>query len=153
MGKGCWYPEIGLVLSKLFYFSGIHYLETRFYSTHRVGTPTFIKGRSVYGGDKTTRGTAYPGNIFIADFAFEYNLTQNWAMACDFYYLHHDHNRFSGKTKIPAVKPLHEQFSLAPAIEHNWSKTLGIIGGVWFSIAGRNTSQFINGILSLNAYF
>jgi len=153
MGNGCWYPEAGLVLSKLFYFTGIHYLETRFYSTYRVGTPTFVKGRSVYGGDKTNRGTAYPGNTFIADFAFEYNLTQNWAIACDFYYSHRNHNRFSGKTNTPAVKPSCEQFSLAPAVEYNWSKTLGVVGGIWFSVAGRNTPQFINGILSLNAYF
>jgi hypothetical protein len=153
MGNGCWYPEVAFVVSKLIYLSGIHYLETRLYTVYRIGTPTSVKGISVYGGDKTTHGVAYPGNIFIGDVALEYNLTQRWALACDFYYLHRNKNRFSGKTVLPAISPSQEQFSLAPAIEYNWSKNVGAIGGIWFSVAGRNAPRFINGILSVNAYF
>ncbi len=153
LGTGSWYPEIALVFSKLFHIGGIHFLETRFFSGYRIATPTSIKGFNAYGGDASTRGTAYPGNVFFADAAFQYNLTQNWALACDLFYRHQDHSRFSGKTSTPTTLPSSEQFSLAPALEYNWSKNLGLIAGVWFSAAGRNTPQFINGIISLNAYF
>lgn len=152
-GTGCWYPEIAFVSSKFWHFSKVHFLEARFYSGYRIGTPTSVKGLSVYGGDVHTRGIAYPGNVFFADAAFQYNLTKNWAFACDFYYQHLNRSRFSGRTIAAVGFPSAEQFSLAPAIEYNWSQSIGMIGGIWFSAAGRNTPQFINGILSLNAYF
>lgn len=153
MGTGCWYPEAAIVLSKLWYLSGIHYFEARLYTGYRIATPTSVKGLSFYGGDRSTRGTSYPGNIFYVDGAFQYNFTQSFVLACDVYYLHRDRSRFSGHTKEAATRPSEEQFSLAPALEYNWNEDIGIIGGVWFSVAGRNTPQFINGILSLNAYF
>jgi len=152
-GTGSWYPELGIVSSKLWRVHGAHYFEARLFSGYRVATPATIKGLSVYGGDSTTRGTAYPGNIFFADIGIEYNLSLNWAFACDIFYRHHDRSRFSGRTTKPVGHPSSEQFSLAPALEYNFSEDLGLIGGIWFSAAGRNAPQFINGILSLNAYF
>ncbi len=152
-GNGCWYPEIAIVSSKLWHLGKEHYLEIRFYSGYRVGVPTSVKGLSVYGGDASTRGTSYPGNIFFADLAFEYNMTQNWALASDIYYYHRNRSRFSGRSKIPVGLPSSEGFSIAPALEYNFSKEVGLIGGVWFSYLGRNYPKFANGILSLNAYF
>ncbi len=152
-GDGSWHPQLAFVSTKLWHISGIHYLEARLYSGYRVGTPASLKGLSVYGGDKQTQGTAYPGNIFFADIALQYNLSLNWALACDLYYQHRDRSRFSGRTTVPAKLPSTEQFSLAPALEYNFKKNLGLIGGIWFTAGGRNTPQFINGLFSLNAYF
>jgi hypothetical protein len=152
-GTGSWYPELAIVSSKLWRVGGHHYFEARVYTGYRVGTPTSLKGLSIYGGDPTTRGTAYPGNIYFADIAIQYNFSLNWAFACDMYYRHQNRSRFSGRTANPVGLPSSEQFSLAPAIEYNFSENLGLIGGIWFSAAGRNTPQFINGMLSLNAYF
>jgi hypothetical protein len=144
---------LDVVSSKLWHLYGIHYFEARFYSGYRIGTPASLCGLSVYGGGPGTHGTIYPGNIFFADIALQYNLSLNWAFACDIFYRRQDRNRFSGKTVSPAGLPSSEQFSLAPALEYNFSKDLGLIGGVWFTAAGRNTPQFINGLFSLNAYF
>lgn len=152
-GNGCWYPEAALVIAKLWYLSGIHFLEARLYTGYRIGVPTSIHKISVYGGDEETHGVAYPGNIFFSDAALQYKLTKRWSLACDFYYLHRDRSRFSGQTLKPATHHSTEQVSLAPAIEYNWSKNFGVIGGIWFSAIGRNTPQFINGMLSLNAFF
>ena len=152
-GTGCWYPEAALVASKVWNLSDIHYLEVRLFTAYRMGVPTSVRGLSVYGGDISTRGTAYPGNIFVVDGAIECNFTKNFAFACDIYYLHRNRSHFSGSTLTAATQPSREQWSLAPALEYNWSKNLGVIGGVWFSLAGRNGPQFINGILSLNSYF
>jgi hypothetical protein len=152
-GNGCWYPELAFVSSKLWQVGENHYFEARLYSGYRVGTPTSVKGLSFYGGDRTTRGTAYPGNIFFVDIAAQYNLSLNWALACDIHYQHRNRSRFSGRRAAPARLPSTEQFSLAPALEYNFKRNLGLIGGIWFTAAGRNTPQFINGLFSLNAYF
>jgi hypothetical protein len=49
--------------------------------------------------------------------------------------------------------PSNEQWSVAPAIEYNWSKNVGLIVGSWFSFAGRNSVRFISGVAALNIYF
>lgn len=152
-GSGCWFPGSGLYLSNLWYLGGIHYAELRISTEYRVGVPVRLRGLNAYGGTSKTDATGYPGNYFRLDAAIEYNFTRNWAFACDALFRHFNRNRFTGKNTKDLDTHSREEFSLAPAIEYNWSKNLGIIGGVWFSIAGRNSHQFVNGMLSLDAYF
>lgn len=119
-----------------------------------------MKGFNTYGGARNTRGVVYPGNTFTADAAIQYNFTKQWAFACDLIYGHGNKNRFSGKrgtnrdgTKANMTAPSNEQWSLAPAIEYNFSQTLGLIAGPWFTFAGRNSAQFASGVIALNMYF
>ncbi|MDP3560836.1 MAG: hypothetical protein Q8R83_01485 [Legionellaceae bacterium] len=42
------------------------------------------------------------------------------------------------------------QFTLAPAVEYNISGNLGLIGGAWFSVVGKNIPEFFCGMLTLN---
>lgn len=44
-------------------------------------------------------------------------------------------------------------FSLAPAIEYNFSDNYGLIAGSWFSIYGKNVSKFASFAIGFNAYF
>lgn len=152
-GTGCWFPGAGLYFSDIWRVGGIHYIELRIVSEYRIGVPVSVKSRNIYGGDAETRGTVYPGNYLFIDSAIQWNLTQRWAVACDFRYEHHNRDRFSGKSSKPLIHPSREEFSLAPAIEYNWSKDVGMIGGIWFSFLGRNTHQFINGMFAVNAHF
>jgi hypothetical protein len=48
--------------------------------------------------------------------------------------------------------PSIESLSLAPAIEYSWSANFGMIAGVWFTAAGRNSTVFANGIVAINVY-
>ncbi len=153
LGTGSWYPQAGVVFSKMWHLTGIHYFEARFYGMYAIGTPVSVKGINFYGGDPTTRGTAYAGNILYTDIAIQYNMTRNWAVACDLNYQHQNSSRFSGRTIARSTIPSFDVLSLAPAIEYNWSQDLGVIGGVWFSMARRATPRFVRGILSLNSYF
>ena len=52
---------------------------------------------------------------------------------------------------LPATTggPSSDQLSVAPAVEYNATSNLGFIGGVWFSVWGRNSNAFVSGILSL----
>ncbi len=152
-GNGCWFPGPGLVSSYIWHISGFHYIQFRSYAEYRFGTPVHVIGLNAYGGDRKTRGTVYPGNYLILSSALEYTLTQRWALACDFLYETHQRNRFSGVFGEKINRLSRDEFSLAPAFEYSWSKDLGFTGGVWFSLAGRNCPQFVNGIMTVKAYF
>lgn len=152
-GTGCWFPGAALAFSSIWHLKGVHYLGWRLFGEYRLGVPVHVKGRSVYGGDSSTRGTVYPGNVLTCDTAVEYNFTQNWAFACDLRYTHSNRTRSSGKKAQMLKGPSREAFSLAPAIEYNFTHSFGMIGGVWFSVAGRNYPKFINGMLSCEMHF
>jgi hypothetical protein len=159
VGTGSWQPSFSVVCAKLFNTARKHYLDTRLAFNYQFGVPVHVKGLNSYGGASNTRGTVHLGNTFTVDGAFQYNLTQRWDLACDLYYTHSNSKHFSGKSGTtssgsPAVMtaPSSEQFSLAPAIEYNWSKSLGIIGSVWFTFAGRNSNRFTSGFIALNIY-
>jgi hypothetical protein len=132
---------------------------THFTLSYTYPNAVHVKGINVFGGGKDPRGKVYPGPYLLTILGLEYTLTRNWALALDIEYLHTDHTRFSDTKGATESKknqvglPSSEQFSLAPAIEYNWSANFGIISGVWFSIAGRNTAAFANGIVAVSFYW
>lgn len=158
IGTGSWLPTIEFHTSKLWRVSGIHYIDMRLVLGYTVGTAVHVKGFNSYGGASTTKGIVYPGNALSIDWAIQYSLTHRWALACDLVYVYANKRRFSGKAgssdgiPVQMKAPSSEVFSLAPAIEYNWSRNIGIIGGVWFTFAGRNANQFTNGIIALSIY-
>jgi hypothetical protein len=153
MGAGSWLPAAGLIFSKLLHLDGIHYFEWRLACVYQIGTAIHVKGRNSYGGDHSTHGRAYPGNNLNIDGAIQYNFSQRWALACDLVYSHTNKNRFSGKTTASMTRPSNEQFSIAPALQYNWSKNIGLLAGSWFTFAGRNSIRFASGLVALNMYF
>ncbi len=157
-GSGSWLPTIGLTFSDLFHFTGVHFLSARLAFAYIIPNSVHVKGFNVYGGGHHTHGTVYPGPTFTADLGLEYTLARRWALALDVLYVHSNHTRFSGhKGETDGVPntiggPSSELFSLAPAIEYNWNGNYGIIAGVWFSVAGRNNPEFVNGVIAFNIY-
>lgn len=152
-GTGNWSPAVGLVFSRLFHFYGTHYLAARYFISYSFSTPVHITDISTYGGVPGTHGTVYPGNSFQTDLGLEYTLSQNWALALDIFYGHTNKTRFSGHRNGATLKaPSKETISLAPAFEYNWSSNVGIIFGPWFTVAGRNSSDFIQWVGAINVY-
>lgn len=152
-GEGNWQPGVQLVFQRLFNREKPHTVVTHFTLGYTYPTPVHVKDLNTFGGGRGTRGKVFPGPSILSILGLEYTLTQNWALALDVQYLHTNHTRFSGKTNKRVGAPSSEQFSLAPALEYNWSANFGLIGGVWFTIAGRNTEAFANTILAVNLYF
>lgn len=157
-GTGNYYPSIGLVGTKLYHLKGIHYLEFRFASFYGFATNVNVKGYSLYNAYSVKKGSVKPGDLVTATGSIQYNFTKNWALACDVFYRHQYKAKYQGSFSSidPIVKANHkssDNISLAPAIEYNFSQTVGIIGGCWLSVAGRNSLNFTSGVLSLNAYF
>jgi hypothetical protein len=166
-GIGDWAPSLAFVTIKTYHLGGHHYLSWRMQYQYTITVPVSLHGLSFWGGSpslpgiKGTRGTVYPGCIFLAQQAFEYCITHNWVLALDIQYVHINRTRFSGRSpKILGVNtrpvaPSSELFSLAPALEYNFNANIGIIAGPWFSIAGRNSNQtfsFIDWVFAINIY-
>jgi hypothetical protein len=151
-GLGSWQTGLSLIWGNLFYLGKGHFLTLRSAFEYLLPAPVHVKNLNAYGGAKGTRGTVYPPQNFVVDVAFELTLTQNWTFAMDILGLWEGKTRFKGKTEAPNTAPASVQFSLAPAIEYNWSANIGIIFGPWFTIGGRNATQFTSGVFAFSYY-
>lgn len=158
-GGGVFRTTVGLIIGKLYRFKGHHALNTRGIVSYGFAHSAHVEEFNTYGGGYGTNGRVYPGNILQVGGAIEYAMTQRWVFAMDGLYVHQDKTRFSGKSGVtgtgaPASNkdPSSEQISFAPAIEYNFTKNLGLIGGCWFTVAGRNSSKFVSAAIALNYY-
>jgi hypothetical protein len=159
-GGGAYVTTVGLCAQKVLVLSNRHPLRLRFNATISRSTFVHVRDTSSYGGGIGTRGTVCPGNVFGLILAGEYSITQNWVAAIDISYTHSGKTTFSGNpgvTPSGAIAtvggPSNDQISIAPAIEYNFNKTVGIVGGVWFTVAGRNSSAFVTPSIAVNIYF
>lgn len=157
-GLGSYLPGVGLAAGYTFRIGCSQFLATRLSLSYRFPNPVHVKGLNTYGGSPQTKGKVFPGNFFISSLGLEWSFTQHWVLACDIEYAHFNKTRFKGKkgllNGIPQLidRFSKEQLSMAPALEYNFTKNVGIIAGCWFTIAGRNTPSFASGVLSLNIY-
>lgn len=151
-GIGSYQSVIGLTLGKLIQIRDIHYLSSRFALNYTIPSSVFIKGYNFNGGNANTKGTFYPAQAFEADLGLEYSLTQRWALALDVICAYAPKTRFKGVDGAGMTNGSTAQWSLAPALEYNWSVQWGVIAGCWFTAAGRNTHAFQSGVIAINYY-
>ena len=165
-GRGAWVTAFGFGMSKLLHCYGDHYLNLYFNGFYGIPTDVHVKGFNAYGGGFGTNGTVRPERVTQFNVAAEYSLTRHWALACDLVSLWHSKTTFAGAEglkdnpeenpfALPAVNENQAsiQYSLAPAIEYNWSDELGLIIGSWFTVAGKNSSHFSSAVVALNYYY
>lgn len=153
-GSGSWESKFGVVLSHLIHIKGPLWLSPRLLIQYTLPYPVHVTGYNTYGGDAQTQGTVFPGQTFTCLGGCELALTQNWVLSADIQYQHSNTTRFKGNSNSshPVGGPSSELFALAPAMEYNWSARYGLIAGWWFSLAGRNTADFVSGIIAFNIY-
>ena len=102
-----------------------------------------------------------PSHCAIAfDTSIELSFTQKWVLAIDLVYTYQNHSTFSGHkgrtaagTTASVGAPSNDNLSCAPAIEYNPADNIGFLAGVWFAITGRNSSDFVAGVLSMYYYW
>jgi hypothetical protein len=155
-GAGTYATQFNLVFYKAFHLHGSHWLSTTFSGQYTVNTPVDVFGFNAYGGGFGANGKALPGNSFQGIVSFEVTLNQNWVLALDNVYTQTNVSQFFG---IPGIafsgtfadvgKPSSEQVSFALAVEYNFSRNFGIIAGSWFSVWGRNSTEFRSGVVNL----
>lgn len=106
-----------------------------------------IKNISNYGTSLGYRGNARPGLFGNTGFSIEYGLNKKWLLSFDFVYDWAKGTRIRGTDKH-AIYNRHitgasHDVQIAPAIEYNWSPTIGVIVGSALTVNGHNTNDFI----------
>ncbi len=160
-GSGAFITVVGLNVSKTLWWLSLHPIAIRLATNYNVPDHhVHVRGFNAYGGGFGTDGHVHVGNTFNADLGLEVSLTQKWVFATDLAYTYSNKSTFNGypgKTSLcePAANggPSSDQLSVAPAIEYNVSDTAGFIGGVWFSVTGRNSANFVSLVLSYTQLF
>ena len=159
-GAGAYATAFSFAMSKIMFWATPHPVNARVALSYRISTPVTVHGYNSYGGSSDTKGRIHPGNAFSVDMGLEVSYDQHWVFANDFVYSSTNRTTFTGKPgttstgdPAPIGKGFSDNFSLAPAIEYNWNENLGILGGVQFSVYGRNSGNFVSGILSIEYTF
>ncbi|MBX9743937.1 MAG: hypothetical protein K2X08_01860 [Chlamydiales bacterium] len=159
-GKGAYTTSFSVAITKIMFWSTPHPINTRLAMAYKISTPVKVHGFNSYGGGYGTHGTVHPGNQFTADLGIEVSFDQHWVLANDFVYVATNKTKFHGypgitSTGTPATvgSGFSDNFSLAPAIEYNWSSNFGMLAGVQFSVYGRNSTNFISTIISITYGF
>lgn len=158
-GLGSYRATVNLNFQYLAQVLGSHYLRSRLSLAYINYSIVQLQGFNSFGGTEITDGTVRLGWDEGVDLAFEFTLNQNWAAVMEGYYTFGTPVTFTGIFDNPVIdhnRTILGRFyeaGLAPAIEYNFSPNLGIIGGVWFTVAGRNNPQFQTYTLAINAYW
>ena len=155
-GSGTYTTSFSLNSSKILFWDTLHPTSFRLSLNYYIPTSVHVRGFNAYGGGFGTHGTVHPGNTFKLSFGTELSLTQRWVIANDLVYQATSRTTFTGDLGVdtkgaPAVmgNGSSDSLSLAPALEYNFSPNLGILAGVWFTVYGRNSADFISGIFTV----
>lgn len=158
VGTGAYATELALNTQYFLWMPNGRIIRTRLNLSYEVSDTVSVKDVSVYGTSEGFRGHAKPGRTFVIDSAWEYSLTRNWVLATDVVYQHDTSTKLRGfntptMTRIQADFRSSESFTLAPAVEYNWSPTMGVIVGTVFTVAGRNTGANVVPVMAVNMVF
>jgi hypothetical protein len=157
-GSGAFTVKEGVLLQSLFDTCGDHPLRLRLYAdAFEPIAEAQIHDVSVYGTAQGFHGHATPGFATDTGLGVEYGLSQRWVLALDLVENYANTTLVSGAVGSAAVTtskdPASIAFSVAPAVEYNFSGSVGIIVGVQFSVAGRNTASYVAPQIALSASF
>ncbi len=156
-GEGSFITTPSLVFYKVYHVKGLHYMSMTGSLAYSLSSPVHVRGLNTYGGGQGTCGKVYLGNEFTGILSFEYSFNEHFVFAIDNVYEHQDKSTFSGRKGFssPGVvasvgNPSSEQISFAPALEYNFSSSLGVIAGVWVTGFGRNATEFRSAAMALD---
>lgn len=109
-----------------------------------------VDGASVYGTPAGFHGVASPGDAVSANLAWEYSVTQRWVLALDLAWSRQRSTRLRGSAPSSTSSspeavdfdlPGRDTYALAPAVEYNFSPTVGVIFGIrYLKTAGAGDS-------------
>lgn len=160
IGAGAYSTQFCLAFSKLLFWTTQHPMSVRLFFGYKLSTIVNVKGFNTYGGGFGTMGRVRPGNNFSTDLGVEVSLTQKWVAAIDLVYTATNATKFHGisgtlsdGTPAAVGTGYSDNLSLSPAFEYNWNENIGIIGGAWFSVYGRNSSNFAAGVIAFSYLF
>lgn len=159
-GGGSYASTLSLNFTKVIWWISTHPFSFRTSLNYTIPSIVNVEGFNAYGGGFHTRGKVRPGNAISIDTAIEISFTQYWVFALDLVYTYQNHTTFSGHKGRTSTgetafvgAPSNDSLSCAPAIEYNPTEYLGFLAGVWVAITGRNSPDFISGIITMTYYW
>lgn len=155
-GAGAFTTSPAFYSQTFFWLPNGRLLRMRFNVVPAFSRSVNIHDLSVYGTSAGFRGHAKPAPSVFLDAAWEYSLTKHWVLALDATYRHQGNTPATGYSLSDPTQPVRlnsgssDAFGLAPAIEYNWSPTLGVLLGMRVIPVGRNTVSTITPAVALN---
>jgi hypothetical protein len=156
-GGGAYTTTVALYSQTYFWLPNGRILRMRFNVSHAFSGHVSVTDVSVYGTGEGFRGHARPGSSLFLNAAWEYSLTRKWVLALDVTYRHDANTRVTGydvlgspRSGIRLDSGSSHAFGLAPAIEYNWKRNLGVLIGARVIPAGRNTAFTITPAVAIN---
>jgi hypothetical protein len=162
LGSGVYSTTLALYSQYFFWMPNGRILRTRLDLSYSISGSANVRDVSVYGTAEGFSGRAHPGNSAIINAAWEYSLTRNWVLALDVVYEHDSNTHVSGLdllqspagTGSPTAVELNSgpghTWSLAPAIEYNFTSRVGVIAGAKLTTSGRNASAVVIPVAAIN---
>lgn len=156
-GAGDFQTAAGLYAQTYFWAPNGRIVRTRLDLTYAFSGAAAVEGMSVYGTAAGFRGRAEPGDSATADLAFEYSATRNWVLALDLWFERDGDakvvGRYPGASVVRTDSGASKEFYLAPAVEYNFTSTVGLIAGARLEPAGRNTGATVTPVAALDLVF
>ncbi|MEX0180726.1 MULTISPECIES: hypothetical protein [unclassified Stenotrophomonas] len=122
---------------------------------------TAISGGSVYGTDDGFQGHIARGSVLGLSVGAEYSFNERWVAVMEMAASRESGQRLTGfapdvagtPQRIDEARPASRNLTFAPAIEYHFSPSLGVIAGVEFTAAGRNTGRTVSPQVALGMFF
>ena len=156
IGGGSFGTTLGVAVQKVLRLGGDHVLRYRLNASYGFYSPVKVRGFNAYGGGFDTVGRVEPGSVTTFSIAGEYTLTRHVVLALDIGFQTINATNFSGTAGVgvqgePAMvgKGYSNLLSIAPAVEYHFTQHVGLIAGPWFSLRGKNTSEFFGVVAAL----
>lgn len=155
VGSGAYTTTLSLYSQHFLWMPNGRIMRTRLNLSYALSDDVSVEDVSVYGTRDGFRGTARTGESFVANSAWEYSMTRNWVLALDINYQHNANTRVRGSDPLPVEinSGSSETITLAPAVEYNWSSTMGVIVGTVFTASGRNSGATLIPVAAVNMVF
>jgi len=157
IGGGAFTTSPALYTQTFFWMPNGRILRMRFNVAPSFSRQLNINDVSVYGTTEGFRGHAKPGNSVFVNAAWEYSLTQRWVLALDATYRHQANTLVAEQNRLdPSSPPIRlnsgasDAFGLAPAVEYNWKRNLGVLFGVRLIPLARNAPLTMSPALAIN---
>jgi hypothetical protein len=158
-GGGSFATTLGIGAQKLFWLQDDHVFRGRLNASYGFYSSVTVQGFNSYGGGFGTQGRVEPGSVTTLTAAGEYTLTRRLILALDVSVQFAEATRYTGTPgvgvtgePVPVGKGYSEVLTVAPAVEYFWNQHVGVIAGPWFSLRGRNTSEFFGVVAALYLY-
>lgn len=147
VGQGAYLLKEGLVLQSLFDTWGNHPVRVRAYGAiYEPLSNASVADVSVYGTSQGFHGNVRPGVSGQIGLGAGWALNQRWVFAFDVVQDYANRYRLNGLDglggTVAARGPFTASTAIAPAVEYNWSAKAGLIAGIEFTAAGRNTPSY-----------